>query len=85
MPLLRQTSIETESPDKLAQSECRMAERRAVNVRESGSKFAEQAQVSQHRLLVPEVPLADPAAVPSSSAEAERRVPEDSDCQVAAG
>ena len=56
-----------------------------MNVRESGSKFAEQAQVSQHRLLVPEVPLAEPAAVPSSSAEAERRVPEDSDCQVAAG
>lgn len=85
VPLLRQASIETESLDKLARRECPMAERRAVNVRESGSKFAEQAQASQHRLLVPEVPPAEPAAEPSSSAEAERPVPEDSDCQFAAG
>lgn len=62
-----------------------MIERRAVNIRESSSKFAGQAQASQHRLLVPEVPPAEPAAVPSSSAEAEPPVPEYSDCQVAAG
>ena len=85
MSLLQQASIETVSLDKLAPSEYRMTELRAVNVRESGSKFAEQAQASQHRLLVPEVPPAEPAAVPSSSAEAEPPVSEDSDCQVAAG
>lgn len=65
-------------------SEFRSANRQAVNVRESDSKSAEQAPALQRRLLVPVVSLAEPTAVPSSSAVAEPPVPGHSDCQVAA-
>ena len=72
--------IETESLGKLVRSEFRSANRQAVHVRESSSKFVEQAPALLRRLLVPAVPLAELAAVPSSSAVAEPPVPGPSDC-----